>query len=109
MVAALVRRVPAPLVTKARVALSGPHRYRTLLLVGSESALLVAGLVAGVLLDRPPPSTPDQVATHVQVCDFAGPGAAAVTFDVSNGDRAEHSYQVHLLVLGGAKTLGSGT
>jgi hypothetical protein len=50
-----------------------------------------------------------QVTVQIKACDLSLHGAAQISFAVTNGDRAEHSYQVNLIVSGKANQLGAGT
>jgi len=75
-------------------------------LVGVSAALLVAA-AGSVVLGRG--SRPDAVTTAVTACGLDVPGAAQVTYRLTNRDRTWHGYRVHVSVIDGHGVLGSGT
>jgi hypothetical protein len=75
-------------------------------LVGGCAALLAAAVVS-VVVGRV--TRGDAVTTAVTSCGLGVPGAALVDYRLTNGDRAIHSYRVHVSVASGRTVLGSGT
>jgi hypothetical protein len=75
-----------------------------------ECGLLALVVVLGIVLRPDTTAHPDRVTTNVQNCDLGTPGAAQVSFTVTNADKESHDYQVHLLVAGaGSAQVGSGS
>lgn len=73
-----------------------------------EGCLVAAASVVGLTLGPARASSPAPVTARVTACDVSSPGAAQVTYTVTNTDRTIHNYRVELTVVTDAAPLGWG-
>ena len=84
-------------------------RYGLALVAAGEGVLLIVAVALALAFPVDTTPHPERVTTELKSCDLGLAGAAQISFTVANGDRAEHSYQVNMIVSGQSNQLGAGT
>jgi len=84
-------------------------RFRYLAVALTEGVVALAGLALAIALWPAPARSSEPAVAELAGCDLGSPGAAQVTYAITNRDGKEHSYKIDLTVASGGRVLGSGS
>ena len=84
-------------------------RFRYLAVAVTEGVVALACLASAIVLWPAAARSSEPAVAELAGCDLGAPGAAQVTYAITNRDRAEHSYKIDITVASGSRVLGSGS